>query len=148
MTPKPPDFSVRYKWSEGALPPPYHYEYTIDLGPGDAGKIVFLPDYPSHDPPVWTETFDLDPKDLDRLHALMEEKGVYERKWTELENGSVGGSLEWMEATAGSGQFLVPSAIEEAAVVKDVYKALKALVPEGLWKSLMARREKFENSYS
>ena len=29
MTTRPADFSALYHWSEGSLPPPYHYEYSI-----------------------------------------------------------------------------------------------------------------------
>src|SRR5690554_3169233 len=53
----PADFQIEYEWHEGSLPPPYHYEYTIRIGPGAQGEIVFLPDYPSDDTPVWTEPF-------------------------------------------------------------------------------------------
>ena len=37
--------------------------------------------------------------------------------------------------------------IKEAAIVEDVYKAVKALVPESVWSALEARRQEFQRSY-
>ena len=141
------DFSILYKWSEGTVPPPYYYEFTIRLGPGKQGSIEFLPDYPMHDPPMWTETFDLDEGDLNRLHALMAEKGVFTAGWTEVADPPVGGSLEWMEVTVGEERFLVPSTIEEKETVRDVYRTINSLVPERIRDKLMAQREEFERTY-
>ena len=147
MNSRPSDFSFRYKWREGTVPPPYHYEYTISAGPTSAGRIDFLPDYPEYNPPTWTETFDLDNDALDNLYALMLNKNMFEKNWTVIEDGRVGGPLEWMEVTAAGKKFLVPSVIEEAAILSQVYDAVKALVPEGIWAALMAKREQFQRSY-
>lgn len=147
MDSMPNDFTVRYKWREGSVPPPYYYEYTISVSRGSAGKIDFLPDYPIHDPPVWTETFDVAGEALNRLYTLMVEKGVFTKSWTEIDDGRIGGSLQWMELTVGGEEFLVPSVIEEAGIIKEVYDAIKALVPQGIWDALMAQREQFQRSY-
>ena len=147
MNSRPIDFSIQYKWCEGTVPPPYYYEYTIWLGPGSRGRIDFLPDYPMHNPPVWTEPFDVEAEALDRLYALMVEKGVFKRSWTEIDDGRIGGSLEWMRVTVAGKKFTVPSVIEEAGIVKDIYSAIKALVPESIWAKLRAQREQYEQSH-
>src|SRR5687768_8853812 len=77
MKPRPADFRVQYHWSEGSLPPPYHSEYTIRLGPGLQGEIEFQPDYPSGDTPIWIETFEIEDEDLEKLYALMWAKGIF-----------------------------------------------------------------------
>ena len=146
MIPRPEDFAIRYKWTEGALPPPHHYEYTITLGPGPLGKIEFLPGYPMDAPPLWTETFPLSSQALDSLHAAALDKKILGRKWTEIQDPPVGGSLEWMEITSQGKTTLVPSLVEEAEILKDFYEAVQSQVPQPLWTALTARQEKYMSS--
>src|SRR5687768_17207155 len=47
MAAYPADLRVEYDWRAGTMPPPHHYEYTVSIGPGTQGKVVFWPDYPS-----------------------------------------------------------------------------------------------------
>lgn len=145
---RPEDFTVRYEWMEGSVPPPHHYEYEIQLGPGQNGRIVFYPDYPEEGSPVWTEEFPLDNIALDRLYDLLVEKGVLWREWKEREDAEVGGELEWMEGVAGKINFGVPSLIEESAVVETIYEHIRSLVPEQIWIKLMSQRQQYEDDYS
>ena len=144
---RPKDFSIQYWWMEGSVPPPYHYEYSIYLGPGSKGKIVFYPDYPMEKPPVWTETFSVDDRTLDELYALIVEKQLFTIKWTEIEDPAVGGSLEWLEVVAHEDQIMVPSAINESQVVNDVYSMIKSLVPRRIWSKLMHQRDQYQWEY-
>ena len=139
----PEDFRIHYKWREGSVPPPHHYEYSISVGPGGAGRIVFLPDYPSENPPAWTETFNIDEERLNALYVLMADKDVFRKHWTEIEDPPVGSALEWLEITAEGENFLVPSAIEETDVVGEVYPFIKALVPRKIWDKLLSQREQY-----
>ena len=128
------------------MPPPYHYEYTIRIGPGLQGEVVFHPDYPGQDTPVWTEPFEVGEEALDALYALVAER-VLGREFAKVEDGTVGGSLEWMSGTAGGEEFRVPTQIEEPEAIEPVYVAIKELVPRDLWDSLLARREQYERDY-
>ena len=144
---RPEDFSVIYRWAEGSVPPPYHYEYEIYIGPGENGRIIFCPDYPMEDPPVWIEEFHLDNATLNRLYEFMVEKDVFMRDWTEMEGAAVGGELEWMEGTANKMHFKVPSVIEESEIVGSIYEFLRSLVPEWIWIKLMSQRQQYETDY-
>jgi len=144
---RPHDFSVRYKWIEGSLPPPYHYEYEICIVPGVSGEIVFYPDYPIDDPPVWTETFRVDDRALDELYALIMGKELFTKKWTEIEDPPVGSRLEWLEVVAYRDRVIVPSTIEESEIVQDVYSMIKSLVPTWIWYKLMRQRDKYQREY-
>lgn len=145
--PRPADFAVQYDWREGSVPPPYHYEYTIRIGPGPEGTVVFVPDYPMHDPPVWKETFPVDTSALDHLYHLMAVRDTFRATWTELADPPVGGSLEWMRVTAAGKTCEVPSQIEETDTLADVYKAIRDLVPRSTWAQLMAKQQAFVRSH-
>ena len=138
----PEDFSLKYEWREGSLPPPDHYEYTIYLGPGGEGELVFYPDYPMYNPPKWSEQFRIDKAALERLYGLMEERGIFSRRWTETDEAT-GGALESVRIRADGREFTVPGGIEEAEDVKEVYRFIRSVVPEKIWDTIMSRREKF-----
>jgi len=147
MKVRPEYFSIQYWWREGSVPPPYHYEFSIYLGPGSKGKIVFYPDYPMDNPPVWTETFSVDDKALNELYTLTIEKGLFNKRWTEIEDPPVGGSLEWLEVVAHEDHIIVPSAINESQVVNDVYTVIRSLVPKRIWSKLMRQYNEYQREY-
>lgn len=146
MKPRPKDLTLQYDWCAGSMPPPYHYEYTVHIGPGLQGEVVFYPDYPGQGTPVWTEPFDVDQEALDALYALVEER-VLGREGVKIEDGAVGGSLEWMSGTVDGQSFRVPSRVEGEEALEPVYAAIKALVPDATWTQLRARREQYERDY-
>jgi hypothetical protein len=143
---RPQDFTIQYDWCAGSMPPPHHYEYTIRIGSGLQGEIVFYPDYPGRDTPVWTEPFEVGEESLNALYTLVAER-VLSRKWVKFEGGAVGGSLEWMSGTADGRRFKVLSRVEEEEVLEPVYAAVKALVPDAIWAKLRAQREQYERDY-
>ena len=69
MQSRPEDFTLQYDWCAGSMPPPYHYEYTIRIGPDLQGEIVFHPDYPGLGAPEWIESFDVAEESLDVLES-------------------------------------------------------------------------------
>ena len=147
MKVRPEYFSIQYWWREGSVPPPYHYEYSIHLGPRSEGKIVFYADYPMDKPPVWTETFGVDDKALNELYTLIIEKGLFSKRWTEIEDPPVGSSLEWLEVVAHEDHIMVPSAINESQVVNDVYTVIRSLVPKRIWSRLMRQYNEYQREY-
>ena len=128
------------------MPPPHHYEYTIYIGPGPEGRIVFIPDYPGPDVPAWTESFVVSEEALDALYEMVAAR-VLGREWVKVDDGVVGGSLEWLTGTAGGRRFRVPGRIPDPEAVKAVYVAVKALVPEMIWTKLRALHEQYEQDY-
>ncbi|MFC1934185.1 hypothetical protein ACFLXX_03425 [Chloroflexota bacterium] len=144
---RPEDFAVTYKWIEGSVPPPYHYEYEIHIGPGEKGRITFYPNYPMEKPPVWIEEFQLDNMTLNSLYELIVEKGILVRDWTIVEDAEVGDKLEWIEGVANTIHFEVPSTIEESAIVESIYEFIRSLVPERIWTRLMSQQKQYEIDY-
>lgn len=143
----PGDFNVRYWWREGSVPPPYHYEYSINLSSRLEGSIIFYPDYPMEKPPVWTETFSVDMESLRKLYDLIVENELFGKTWTEIEDPPVGGSLEWLEVITGGNRIVVPGAINESQVVADIYGLIRDLVPLQIWDKLMNKYEAYQRDY-
>ncbi|MBL7164239.1 MAG: hypothetical protein ISS57_16720 [Anaerolineales bacterium] len=147
MSQIPQDFSVKYRWCEGTIPPPHYYEFSIVIGPGNTGVITIYPDYPQHDPPVRVEQFTVSNEALSELYTLMIKRRLFRQAWTEIQDAPVGGSLEWLHTIAAGVEHAIPILIEEVEEVQQIYKLIRSLVPEGIWSALMARREAFERDY-
>jgi hypothetical protein len=139
----PDDFCVVYHWEEGSVPPPYHYEYTLRLGPGPEGKVTFWPDYPQHNPEVWHATFPLAPDALPGLYSLLVMHGLLQARWRRPERAPVGGSLEWAEVTAGGRRLQFPAVLapRDAARLRPFYDAVRAAAPESVWREMDERRK-------
>jgi len=98
-------------------------------------------------PPVWTETFSVDDKALNELYTLTIEKGLFNKRWTEIEDPPVGGSLEWLEVVAHEDHIMVPSAINESQIVNNVYTVIRSLVPKRIWSRLMRQYNEYQREY-
>ena len=146
---RPADLTITYDWRAGSMPPPYHYEYTITIGPGATGKVQYIPDYPGEKVPTWTETFTPTDEQLDKLYTLMMEKGVFGNTLRAKTNPPVGGSIEWVSISGGGKQVSIPKFPEGTGAdqVEEVYSAVKAVVPQPTWDKLEAQREAYEAEY-
>jgi hypothetical protein len=148
-TPRPDDFQAAYHWAAGSMPPPYHYEYSIFVGPGPQGRIVYRPDYDFEGVPVWEESFPVTDAELEALYTLMAEQGMFTRQWQRQSDPPVGGSSEWLDVTAGGTTYRIPTYVEPrtAANAQAIFGAISALVPQELWTDLDARRAQYEAEY-
>ena len=108
---------------------------------------MFYPDYPGSDAVVWTETFIASEAALDEFHAAVIRKGLIGKKWTEIPDPPVGGSLEWMEITSGQDDLVIPSIIKESSLVADLYEKIRGTVPETVWKDLFSRLKQRQQEY-
>lgn len=146
---RPSDLTVTYHWQEGSVPPPYHYEYEVRVGPGSEGEVIFYPDYPGKDTPVWHETFAVGDDAWDKFYTLLMGKRFFAREWRKASRPLVGGSLASLDVFAQATRYGVPSQLEpaDAAVASEIYDAIRALVPPSVWDSLMTRRQKYEKEH-
>jgi hypothetical protein len=145
----PADFSVKYDWRAGTMPPPHHYEYSVRIAAGAQGEVTFWPDYVTNETPTWTESFDVSANQLSTLYSLMVEKKVLREDWRRMEFPPVGGSLEDAEIVADGKRYSIPSDIEpaEKEVVAEVYTTIMETVPQAVWDKLMAQREQYVEEY-
>jgi hypothetical protein len=137
------DIVIVYHWVAGSMPPPHHYEYTITLGPGQKGWIDHQPDYAFEGVPVWREGFTLESDGLEALYELMVAADVFTRRWQSVEDGAVGGSLQWLDVHYQGEEYAVPTRVRETEELDTLYRAIRTCVPQAVWNLLRARREKY-----
>jgi hypothetical protein len=150
MNTRPDDFSARYDWYEGSLPPPYHYEYSIEIGADGAGTVEMVPNYPSEDVPVWTETFTVGPEALDAVYRQLAEHGAFTTRWREEEDPPVGGSHFATTLTANGETVTIPSFVvaDQTAAQGEISAAIVGLVPQDIWDKLEGQREQYVEEHS
>ncbi len=143
------EYAFEYHYRAGSMPPPAHYEYTIRVAPNGESEIVFYPDYLQHNPPVWSERFSVPHSALSRVNAKITEKRTLTRQWRAPAHSSTGGSLESLTIETPDKTIAVPSHLNarDAADSRELYDAVRALVPQPIWDSLWARRQAFEEEY-
>jgi hypothetical protein len=144
--PPPSDFSLRYDWREGSLPPPYHYERTITLSADGSGLITMVPDYPGPDVPVWEERFTISAEAVDRLHDLMIAQGLLHERWAADSEPRVGGAYAYLTVTRAGATIEIPAdpirgQAEQAAAI---FAAVEAIVPQPIRDDLERRRAEYE----
>lgn len=139
----PSEWSLRYDWAAGTMPPPHHYEIAIGVASDGEGWMEMVPGYPGEGTPVWRESFPVSAADVGALRELMEARGIFSEEWTEAEDLPVGGSLEWMVVEADGRRYEIPSRLsdEDRARVEPVYDAIRSLVPDTVRTRLEQRRE-------
>jgi len=142
---RPDDFHVTYKWQEGSLPPPYHYEYTIIISPTGQGQIVMIPDYSMNEPPTWTETFTASVEEMDTLYSTLVANGLLTRRWRAQDSPPVGGSSQSVTVLVRERQIVIPSFVLPAheSSAAAIYAAIEAFVPQEIWNKLDAQREQY-----
>jgi hypothetical protein len=148
MSIHPDDFKVQYSWRAASMPPPFHFEYDVMIGPGLAGMVVYLPDYPGAATPTWSAEFTLSTADLDKLFDLIERQGVLNRRWRQLRHPPVGGHTSRLLVQANGSTVSVHSLMLGAARLEPIYEAVTKLVPQGIWDTLAGQRERYEQEHA
>lgn len=141
------DFKVQYSWTAASMPPPYHFEYDVTIGPGLAGSVVYLPDYPGADTPTWSAEFTFTETDLDTLYQLIVRQGGLSHKWREIRNPPVGGDTSGLYVYANGKTSRVHSLMEEAARLEPIYEAITKLVPQEIWDTFAQQRAQYEQEH-
>lgn len=136
----PEDFRLVYEWRAGTYPPPYHYEYVIQVGPGDSGEITFWPDYPGENVVPRRLTFHPDLtariKVYNFVRAMPEPAAL--RSPGEEHLGGETGLLE-VSAEERRARVWVHQLPEEERLA--LHQTLRAIVPEHVWKRLLDERQ-------
>jgi hypothetical protein len=148
MMAPPVELQLRYTYVAASMPPPAHDEYIIDITGDGKGCITFWPDYTSHNPPVWKESFTLSDKSLTHLLALLKSK-VLAKRFATRPPGWVGDSQRWLEGSLEGQPLHITTGLTPAAArrAEVVYTCLHDLVPEEIWQSLRTRQEHFQRHY-
>ncbi len=125
--PQQPKFEIIYHWTEGSVPPPYHYDYSVEIQEDRTGIVSYRPDYDLEGVPVWNRYFTI-PHDLfSRLHDLLESDGFYKLCWKQALKIIVGGSQEWCDGIIENNEFHIPAGLtrEDADKARPLYLLFK-----------------------
>lgn len=146
----PPDLLVEYDWIEGSVPPPYHYEYVIEIDLSGASSITMIPDYPGDDVPRWYEEFTPSDTDLFTLWGVLVDEGAFRSSWAKDPEPPVGGSSARTTITSSAGDADIPrfskSGSDQAAAER-IHEAIESIVPATTWDDLLSRRQAYEDDY-
>jgi hypothetical protein len=148
---RPDDFGLILDWDTGALPPPYHYSYTIAIGPGLVGQFSYQPGYaPEDQVAAWDKEFSLESKDLDALYKTLAEKGMLRENWA-TGQPLLGGQGSNLDITASGKEYHIPSVSvltrSERDKVETVIEIIRGYVPQSIWDEMAARQAKFKAGF-
>jgi hypothetical protein len=149
---RPDDFGLILDWDNGALPPPYHYSYSITIGPVLVGQFSYQPGYaPENQVEVWNKEFSLENKDLDALYKILAEKGMLRENWA-TGQPLLGGQGSNLDITASGKDYHIPSVSmltrSEREKVEVVFEIIRGYVPQSIWDEIAARQAKFEAGFA
>ena len=140
----PADFALSFDHKEGSVPPPYHYEWTVEFDAEGAGKATYTPDYGGEGVPIYQASFEVSDADRESIYAALLRDGALEEQAT-TDDPPIGGALDTAKVTADGSTFNVPAFNEEGeATLDNVADQVRALVPAEDW----ARFEREGKKYS
>jgi hypothetical protein len=146
----PEDFSLVLEWDTGALPPQYHYQYAITIGPGPQGEFFYHPGYEGTPENTWITSIEITGSDLQSLFDFLNENKILRNRW---QSGQplLGGQGTSIIITAFDQQYLVPSISEvsqnERELVEQSIEEIKSYVPEAIWAEMNSRQSEYEQNY-
>ena len=144
------DFSLYFEWNTGSLPPQYTYTYTITLGPGTQGKLVYQPGYEEDKLHHWEVDFSVSEQQMVDLYQYLDGQDMFNNKWNEGEpmEGSSGTTLILYN---NGRQYNIPSISildhNEVARVDAAMQAIRNLVPQTIWDEMDTRQKEYETNY-
>ncbi len=140
MNSYPEDFSFRFRWQMGSVPPPYYYEYTIHVNADGTGDIELLPDYPQNHPQKRTAPLHLNKTTLSYLFEEMQTANLFDKDWTEVDPNWISGNHAALDVHAWGKDFLVPYSISSADArrMEPVFLAIQELIPPQLLNGLLS----------
>jgi hypothetical protein len=144
-----PKFEITYQWSEGSVPSPYHYEYSIKIQEDRICVVTYRPDYDVEGVPVWHRYFIIPQGLYSSLYDLLETGGFYKISWKQGLAVNLGGSQEWCDGIIKNHEFHIPTGLirEDAGKVEPLYILFKQLGPEDMWADLEQMRKEYMNKY-
>lgn len=143
----PQDFSFTYNWHQGSMPPPYYYQYTIEVNQNGVGKLTYIPDYPMEGqsaPPSWTHEFELSLDKMNEIYRLSAGRGLHKKKWTEW--NKVGGAYSWMKIDIAGKEYEISGDANENKKAKELFSTVYNLVDEKVWNEMRAKKKAYDGN--
>lgn len=140
---RPTDFTLRYQWDAGPLPPPYGYQIRVSVDADGSGTAQIRMN--GSNAPVWTEAFRATAEQMDETYRAFCESGVYVTQWSSPADPPVGGSAWRLVTTANGDRVEIPpyALSSPARSLDQVVDAVDEIVPRPIWQTLEARRDAY-----
>ncbi len=142
----PEDFSFTYNFYGATTPPPYHYEYEINMTAEGKGTVYFRPNYGMEADTEYVVSFTVDEKSRKDLYKEMRGVSLFSISAASGER-PVGGDLEWLTVRAEGKKYDVPSYPKKKEKVRKIYEKIRNLVPQKKWDSLFQKRENYMEEF-
>jgi hypothetical protein len=145
IAPLKPKFEIVYHWTEGSVPPPYHYEFSIKIQEDRTGIVSYRPDYDLKDVPVWNRYFTIPQELYSRLYDLLVSSEFSSYVWKQGLEIYVGGSQEWCDGIIENHVFHIPTGLtrEDVDKARPLYLLFMQLGPEEMWDDLEQMRKEY-----
>lgn len=132
---------LNYYYNSGALPPPYHYSYTITITADGTGELSYVNGYDENGKNKSQLNFTLGKKQMAELKSRLKKSGVLTDKIKERPNEEIpdGGHSEnltlYSDAEPPEIIASVPSYpdVKYEAALNKLYKYIVSCVPEEYW---------------
>jgi hypothetical protein len=137
----PADFAGEISYSNGSLPPPYHYEWRVEFDTVSA-RLTWTPGYDGAE--EWSETVDLGPAERRQLYDRIEETGLFE--FENSDDGMVGGPTGRATfrhhdtgtlGTSEAGQDMLDELVD----------ATRATFPDAVWTEMESKQRAWEEQH-
>ena len=134
---------IRFEWIAGSMPPPHHYEYTIEINCEGTGKIIYIPDYEFPTVPVWEEQFLVGKEGISKINELIKSHKILKTKIKKKENRSIGGSMKYLTIIFEDESINFPPDMENHEIIDPVCEVIKGLVPGKIYDTLNEKRHNY-----
>ena len=140
---RPADFTLRYQWDTGSLPPPYSYQVRVSVDGDGSGTAQIRMN--GSGAPAWSESVRASAEQMDETYKAFCESGVFATEWRNPDSIPVGGSSWRLRATAlGERVVIPPYAVSTPARSLDrVVDVIEEIVPRRIWQTLEAKRDAY-----
>ena len=139
----PEGFRFAYEWAAATVPPPGHYEYTIEVGPGERGHITFWPDYPGPDVPRWEQDFLPSLGGRIVLANWLRVTGWLDSPPPQPAEPPIGGETGVLDVTAGGRRAQIRLHWLPERDHQELHRAVRAVVPDYVWEKVEAWRQEY-----
>lgn len=142
----PHDFVGEVGYSNGSLPPPYHYEWHVEFDTGTA-TLAWTPGYEGAD--TWRDTVDLDDETRRRFYDRLQDAGLFD--FEDADDGMVGGPTAWatFEGTPDGRHDTGTLGTSDAGqdVLDELVDATEALFPAEVWAEMERKQDEWEERH-
>ncbi|MCI0472497.1 MAG: hypothetical protein L0Y76_02835 [Ignavibacteria bacterium] len=141
-----------YYYNAGALPPPYHYHYTISISKDGQGELLHTSGYADNGKNTSKYSFVLSDKELNQLVQAVNESGVLnsdikQRPGEEIPDGGHSDGLTFYSESGDAETEniikTVPSYpdLKYEKILNKLYSVIIKCVPDDIWNKVNAREE-------